>query len=127
MSTWWPGDRMCISSEVGVIDEPVSWTNDKPYLIIDYLYVDSLASLTIEPGVTVYMHYNALLYVDGTLEVMGSLEEPVTFQGDRLEEFYKDKPGQWRFIYLSAEQPRQSDRQRGNHLRNHGGADQCIA
>ncbi len=85
----------------GWIDEPVTWTNDKPYLIIDYLYVDSLASLTIEPGVTVHMHYNALLYVDGTLELMGSLEEPVTFQGDRLEEFYKDKPGQWRFIYLS--------------------------
>ena len=47
------------------------------------------------------MHYNALLYVDGTLEVKGTLEEPVMFRGDRLEEFYKDKPGQWRFIYLS--------------------------
>ncbi len=85
----------------GYLDEPVTWTNDKPYLIIDYLYVDSLSSLTIEPGVTVYMHYNALLYVDGTLQVGGTLEEPVKFRGDRLEEFYKDKPGQWRFIYLS--------------------------
>ncbi len=35
------------------------------------------------------------------LEVNGTLEEPVWFQGDRLEEFYEDIPGQWRFIYLS--------------------------
>ncbi len=84
-----------------IIDEDVNWINDKPYLIVDYLYVDSLSSLTIDPGVTVYMHYNALMYVDGTLKVNGTLEEPVRFQGDRLEEFYEDKPGQWRFIYLA--------------------------
>ena len=31
----------------GYLDEPVTWTNDKPYLIIDYLYVDSLSSLPL--------------------------------------------------------------------------------
>lgn len=85
----------------GVIEENTNWINDKPYLITDYLYVDSLSSLSIDPGVRVYMHYNALLYVDGTLELNGTLEEPIKFQGDRLEEFYQDKPGQWRFIYFS--------------------------
>ena len=95
----WGQDVHMISE--GWINEAVTWPNDKPYLIIDYLYVDSLSSLTIDPGVTVYMHYNALLYVDGSLEVNGTLEEPVLFRGDRLEDFYKDKPGQWRFIYLS--------------------------
>ncbi len=58
-------------------------------------------SLTIEPGVTVHMHRDALLYVEGTLEVNGTLEEPVRFLGDRLEEFYQDKPGQWGLIYLA--------------------------
>ncbi len=85
----------------GWIDEATVWPADKPYLIVDYLYVDSLSSLTIEPGVMVHMHHNALLYVDGTLEVKGTQEEPVSFQGDRLEEFYKDKPGQWGFIYFT--------------------------
>ena len=111
----------------GYIDEATVWPNDKPYLIIDYLYVDSLASLTIDPGVTVYMHYNALLYVDGSLEIKGTLEEPVRFQGDRLEEFYRDKPGQWRFIYLSEDSHHNRDRPCRDHLRHHGGADQCIA
>ena len=85
----------------GWIDEPTIWPADKPYLIVDYLYVDSLASLSMDPGVRVHMHNDAIIYVDGTLEVNGTLEEPVSFQGDRLEEFYKDKPGQWGFIYLA--------------------------
>jgi hypothetical protein len=80
----------------------VIWTADKPYLIHNYAYVDSASSLTIEAGVTVHLHRDALLYVDGTLQVNGKLEEPVRFQGDRLEEFYRDKPGQWGLIYLSA-------------------------
>ena len=86
----------------GVVQGDVTWENDKPYLIIDYVWVDSVSSLTIEPGVRVHMHRNALLYVDGRLEIAGSHEEPVRFMGDRLEEFYRDKPGQWGLIYLSA-------------------------
>ncbi|MCP4314185.1 MAG: hypothetical protein GY790_23275 [Bacteroidetes bacterium] len=85
----------------GWIDEAVTWTSEKPYLVVDYLYVDSVSSLSIDPGVRVHFHRDAFFYVDGTLEVNGTLEEPVTFLGDRLEEFYKDKPGQWGFIYLT--------------------------
>jgi hypothetical protein len=79
----------------------VFWTPEKPYLVMDYAYVDSSAVLTLEPGVTVHFHRNAILYVDGSLRVNGTLEEPVRFMGDRLEEFYRDIPGQWGFIYLS--------------------------
>jgi hypothetical protein len=32
--------------------------------------------------------------------VNGTAEEPVTFQGDRLEEFYRDLPGQWDKIWI---------------------------
>jgi len=85
----------------GWIDEPTVWPADKPYLVVDYLFVDSVSSLTIDAGATVHMHNDAFFYVDGTLEVMGTLEEPVSFRGDRLEEFYKDKPGQWGFIYIA--------------------------
>ena len=85
-----------------LLEGPVTWTAGKPYLIMDYVYVDTLASLTIEPGVTVHLHRDALIFVDGTLRVNGTQEEPVRFRGDRLEEFYQDKPGQWGLIYLSA-------------------------
>jgi hypothetical protein len=83
------------------IDQNTNWEAGKPYLIIDYLYVDSLALLSIDPGVKVYLHKDALIYVDGSLQVNGTLEEPVSFGGDRLEEFYRDLPGQWGLIYFT--------------------------
>jgi hypothetical protein len=83
------------------IDVPTTWVADKPYLVIDYVYVDSAASLTIDPGVEVYLHKDARIYVDGSLQVSGTRTEPVRFGGDRLEEFYDQIPGQWGFIYLS--------------------------
>lgn len=83
------------------IDQPTTWQAGKPYLVIDYVYVDSMASLTIDPGVIVYLHKDAMIYVDGSLEVNGTLDDPVWFGGDRLEEFYDHIPGQWGLIYLT--------------------------
>ena len=95
----WGQDVHMIGGEV--IDQSTTWTAGKPYLIIDYLYVDSLASLSIDPGVKVYLHKDALIYVDGSMQVNGTLEEPVSFGGDRLEEFYENLPGQWGLIYFT--------------------------
>ena len=83
------------------LEGEVLWTADKPYLILGYAYVDSMATLTMDPGVRVHLHRDAILFVDGSLVVSGSPEDPVRFSGDRLEEFYDDKPGQWGLIYLS--------------------------
>ncbi len=78
------------------------WENDKPYLLIDTVYIDFDEILTIDPGVNIHLHKDAFLVVAGTIEVLGTVEEPVTFQGDRLEEFYDDIPGQWgRIIFLN--------------------------
>lgn len=84
-----------------VIDVPTIWNADKPYVILNYAYVDSMSSLTIESGAKIHLHRDALLFVNGTLHVNGTLDEPVLFAGDRLEEFFDDKPGQWGLIYLS--------------------------
>jgi hypothetical protein len=83
------------------IDVSTVWTAEKPYLVIDYVYVDSLATLSLDPGVKVHLHKDALIFVDGSLQINGSREEPVWFGGDRLEEFYERIPGQWGYIYLS--------------------------
>jgi len=95
----WGQDVHMIGGEV--IDQNTNWPADKPYLIIDYLYVDSMALLSIDPGVKVHLHKDAIIYVDGSLQVNGTLDEPVSFGGDRLEAFYEHLPGQWGFIYLS--------------------------
>ncbi len=76
------------------------WTNDKPYLIYNSMLVDSLKTLTIEAGAKLYFHKNSNLLVKGTLIVNGTLDEPVVFQGDRLEDLYKNIPGQWGAIAL---------------------------
>ncbi len=75
--------------------ETETWTNEKPYLVYYSSIVDSLETLTIEPGTKVYFHNRASLFVLGTLQVQGTNNNPVLFQGDRLEGFYSDKPGQW--------------------------------
>ena len=72
-----------------------TWTNDKPYLILDAVGVDSLSELTIEAGTKVYFHRDGLFIVWGSVKINGTFENPVVFQGDRLEKLYSDFPGQW--------------------------------
>ena len=78
------------------------WDSLKPYVIFGYVRVDTAASLTILPGTKIYFHWGSHFDVssEATLAVNGSLEHPVRFQGDRLDEFYRDLPGQWGGIYL---------------------------
>ncbi len=77
-----------------------TWTAQKPYLIYDYAYVDTLATLTIEPGARIHFHKGAGLYVKGTLVADGTFEEPIQFLSDRLEKSYENVPDQWNSILL---------------------------
>ena len=77
-----------------------SFTKDKPYLIADYIVVDSTQTLTIEAGARLYFQKDASLLVLGSLKVQGTKDEPVLFASHRLEEWYEDKPGQWGYIHL---------------------------
>ncbi len=71
------------------------WINDKPYLIYNSVLVDSLETLIIDPGCRIHFHYGSGMFVKGTLKATGTFEEPISFQGDRLEESYRNIPGQW--------------------------------
>ncbi len=71
------------------------WVNDKPYLVYSSVLVDSLETLTIGAGCRVHFIEGSSLFVKGTLKVDGTFEEPVTFEGNRLENAYTDVPGQW--------------------------------
>ncbi|MFK8100995.1 MAG: right-handed parallel beta-helix repeat-containing protein [Saprospiraceae bacterium] len=91
-----------------------TWDDPKPYVIFGQLYVDS-CTLNIPPGTQVYVHggiqgnlsegfFNdgfLVMLPNGKLKIEGTLEEPVVFQGDRLEEEFDDVSGQWSTIFLS--------------------------
>ncbi len=79
----------------GKILKTQKWLNDKPYLVYNSMLVDTLQTLTINPGTRIYFHKRSSLLVKGTLKVNGTLEEPVSFLGDRLEHQYDEYPGQW--------------------------------
>jgi hypothetical protein len=87
------------------------FTKDKPYLIYDYLVVDSAETLTIEAGSKLHFYKSASLIVLGSLHVEGTKDAPVTFTGARLEDWYAEIPGQWDAIYLMPGST--------NHLVNH--------
>lgn len=78
-----------------------------PYLIQGDLIVDSLATLTLAPGVQFYFHHNSNLMVYGNLKAEGSFEKPILMRGDRLDRIgfvtpvpYNLVAGQWGGVYL---------------------------
>ena len=86
-----------------------TWTNNKPHVIYGYVIIEPNAQLDIDPGTDIYFHQNSGIIVGnpfssqlgGTLKVNGSFNNEVTFQGDRLDSWYENLPGQWdriRFI-----------------------------
>jgi len=81
----------------------ITWTNELPYVIFGYLALDSADKLTIEAGTQVHFHNNGGLWVfrDATLQVNGTKENPVIFQGDRPESRFDDLPGQWDRIWIN--------------------------
>ncbi len=84
----------------GKIFGSVTWTRNKPYLVYNSMAVDTSSTLTIEAGTQIYFHKNSSMIVWGRLLVNGTTEEPVVFQNDRLEEFYRVIAGQWGTIYI---------------------------
>ncbi len=87
--------------------ETVHWTSDRPYVIYGYAVIDSYGKLVIEEGTQVHFHENGGLwaYAQGVLNVLGSIDNPVVFQGDRLEDSYDNLPGQWDRIWLMEGRP----------------------
>jgi hypothetical protein len=91
-----------------LLDCSQPWTNDKPHVIYGYAVVDPEETLLINEGCNVYLHNNSGIIVGnpfsefsgGTIKVNGTLGNEVTFQGDRLDPWYKDIPGQWDRIWL---------------------------
>jgi hypothetical protein len=70
---------------------------DKPNVFYGYAYVQAGCILSIPAGARLYFHSYSGIAADSaaTILVQGTSDNPVTFQGDRLEEYYEDIAGQW--------------------------------
>jgi hypothetical protein len=81
----------------------VTWTPDKPIVVYGYVVVDSLQTLIVQAGTQVFFHQSSGLWVyrNGNIQVNGTPDMPVVFQGDRLEPFYQEQPGQWDRIWIN--------------------------
>ncbi|NPA34959.1 MAG: hypothetical protein GXO48_08545, partial [Chlorobi bacterium] len=78
----------------------MTWTSDKPHVLLGSVFVDTNCVLTIKEGARIHLDRNSALFIAGTLIVDGSFEKPVVFQQSRLEDFFKDIPGQWQAIVI---------------------------
>jgi len=65
------------------------WNSKKPYLLFDSVWVLPNSTLTIEKGTKIFCHDSTKIQVYGNIIVNGTVEEPVTFRGDRLDEIWE--------------------------------------
>ena len=87
-----------------LIEDDQIWDDGLPYVLYGLVLVDNDRTLTINEGARIHFHNNSsLIFLGGSsLKVNGNIDAPVTFQGDRLEPFYKELPGQWGRIWFTA-------------------------
>ncbi len=81
-----------------------TWTNELPYVILDRLTIEPTGTLTIQKGCQIFVHADAPIVVNGTLLINGEKYDStrVVFQGDRLDEPYKNFPASWPGIYFGS-------------------------
>ncbi|MDQ1770979.1 hypothetical protein GQR60_07350 [Labilibaculum sp. A4] len=84
----------------GDITKNAIWTADRPYFVTKPVWIDEGIDLIVYEGTKVYFKKNTALHVKGNFEVKGSFQKPVYFGSSRLEELYKNVPGQWNGIYF---------------------------
>lgn len=83
------------------ITQNTTWNSNLPYIINGSLTVKNGSSLNILPGTKVYFHKDASLNIEGSINITGSLNQPVLLCSDRLDNAYTNEPSQWKGLYLS--------------------------
>lgn len=87
--------------------ETTHWTNERPYVIYGYALINSWGTLHIHEGTHIYVHDKSgiVSWSEGQLIIEGTASQPVIIEGDRLEPYFKDQPGQWDRIWLQECRP----------------------
>lgn len=95
--------RIIKYKENPTFNDVFEWKDDKPHVIYGYLRVDSSMTLKIHKGTQVHLHKGAGLWIanNASLQIEGEKEDEVVFQGDRLEEAFDERAGQWDRIWIN--------------------------
>ena len=92
-------------------EDELVFTNERPYVIYGYAGVPPEKTVRFEAGARIHFHENSGLIAaqSSSVHVLGEQsndpqlqEGEVIFEGDRLEPFFKNIPGQWGLIWLTA-------------------------
>ena len=80
----------------------VTLPDDKPHVIYGKLTADKDCKLNIMAGTRLYFHNSSSLEIrsGASINVEGTLELPVIFTSDRLDDDYLTLPGLWDGIWL---------------------------
>lgn len=92
----------------------INFDDPKPYVIYGVLIIDS-CTVNIPAGTRIYVHggiarndafgtFNDGIIITqnlGRIRARGTAENPIVFQGDRLEEAFREEDGQWTGVLLS--------------------------
>lgn len=90
-----------------VIEKDTLLQGGRPIVVYDSLSVKAGVTLSMAPGVKLYFHDGASLWVHGRINVEGTAERPVVFRGDRTDRMfdylpYDNTPSRWGGIRLKA-------------------------
>lgn len=80
-----------------------NWDHSRPHVIVGYAVVNSNETLSLTAGDEIYFANDACLWVydSATLDVQGTMQQPVLFTSIRHDGYYDSLPGQWSHIWLS--------------------------
>lgn len=99
----WGQDAHYMRNEVlSCTNNTMHWTADKPHVIYDSILVPQGCTLVIDAGAKIHSYNKSCLLVAGTIIVNGTPQNPVIFEGTRLDGEYKDLTNQWAGIRLLA-------------------------
>ena len=98
-------DAIALKGRVFTTDAILNAT--RPYVIQDSLVVAEGATLTLKEGTTLLFRPEAYLKVEGTLIANGSLAQPITMRGHRLDDMFEHQPydrihNQWQGIVFTS-------------------------
>lgn len=90
------------------VDNDMTLTAARPYVVFDSLVVAPGATLTIEPGARVLFHDKAELIVHGRLNAIGEVGKMIHMRGDRIDDVLPDvgydiMAGQWTGVRFTPE------------------------
>ncbi len=84
-----------------IITTNITWDiTDKPYVVLDTLYIADGATLTIKPGVEIYASARTPFYVAGAIDIQGEPNNRVLIRGDKPTYYPSVIPNQWTGIHF---------------------------